>query len=102
MNPKKINPKKINPKQKAVAIKYELGDAAPKVVGKGQGYVADKLLEQAKLNNVPVYKDAKLVEELSGVQLGENIPPELYEIVAQVLVFISDLDKRAKYLSNPN
>lgn len=94
-----MKPKKIDPKQKVVAIKYELGDLAPKVVGKGQGYVADKLLEQAKLNNVPVYKDPKLVEDLSGIQLGDNIPPELYEIVAQVLVFISDIDKRQKFLS---
>ncbi|GHU60887.1 hypothetical protein AGMMS49975_30020 [Clostridia bacterium] len=90
--------KKINPKDKAVAIKYDIGDVAPRVVGKGKGYVADKLLEQAKLNKIPVYKDPKLVEELSGINLGDAIPPELYEIVAQVLVFITDLDKRQKYL----
>jgi flagellar biosynthesis protein len=90
--------KKINARQKAVAIQYNPGEEAPKVVGKGQGYVADKLLEQAKQHNIPVYKDAQLADELLGVQLGENIPPELYEIVAQVLVFISDLDKRQKYL----
>jgi len=94
-----MTPKKINPRQKAVAIKYTPADVAPKVVGKGQGYVADKLLEQAKLNNIPVYKDSKLADELLGVQLGDNIPPELYEIVAQVLVFISDLDKRQQFLS---
>jgi flagellar biosynthesis protein len=95
----KMAQNKINSKQKAVAVKYEMGDTAPKVVGKGQGYVADKILEQAKQNDIPVYKDAKLAEELTRVNLGENIPPELYEIVAQVLVFISDLDKRQKYMS---
>ncbi|MDR3091583.1 MAG: EscU/YscU/HrcU family type III secretion system export apparatus switch protein [Clostridiales bacterium] len=86
------------PNSKAVALKYETGDEAPRVVGKGRGYVADKLLEQAKLNSIPVYRDAKLVEELTGISLGDNIPPELYEIVAQVLVFVTDLDKRGKYL----
>ena len=95
-----MTPKKINPRQKAVAVKYEFGDTAPKVVGKGQGFVAEKLLEQARLNNIPVYKDSALADELLGVQLGENIPPELYEIVAQVLVFISDLDKRREYLGD--
>ena len=83
--------------RKAVALKYNIEDVAPKVIGKGQGYVAEKLLEQARLNKIPVYKDPKLTQDLMGIDLGENIPPELYEVVASVLVFISDLDKMEEY-----
>jgi len=83
--------------KRAVALKYEIEDIAPKVIGKGRGYVAEKLLEQARLNKIPVYKDEALVKDLMGINLGENIPPELYEVVASVLVFISDLDKMEGY-----
>ncbi len=86
--------------KRAVAIKYTPGDVAPKVVAKGQGYVADKILEKANDSVIPVYKDEKLVKELSSVEIGSNIPQELYEVVAQVLVFISDLDKLEKYRKN--
>ena len=83
--------------KRAVALKYKIEDIAPKVVGKGQGYIAEKLLEQAKLNKIPVYEDPQLVKDLMGINLGDNIPPELYEVVASVLVFISDLDKLEEY-----
>lgn len=89
--------KPIDPKQKAVAVKYDPQDVAPQVVAKGKGYVAEKLLEKAADSNIPTYKDPKLVEELTRIDLGENIPPELYEVVAQVLIFIGDLDKIAEY-----
>ena len=84
-------------KKRAVALKYDTEDVAPKVVGKGKGYVAEKLLEQARQNRIPVYKDPDLVKDLMGVEIGGNIPPELYEVVASVLVFISDLDKMEEY-----
>ncbi len=86
--------------KRAVAIKYTTGDVAPKVVAKGQGYVAERILEKANDAVIPVYKDEKLVNELSSVEIGANIPQELYEVVAQVLVFISDLDKLEKYRRN--
>ena len=83
--------------KRAVALKYNVEDIAPKVIGKGQGYLAEKLLESARINRIPVYKDPNLTKDLMGVELGENIPPELYEVVASVLVFISDLDKMEAY-----
>lgn len=86
-----------NKNKRAVAIKYEKGDVAPKVIAKGQGFVAEKIIEKATDEIIPIYKDTKLVEELSSVELGSNIPPELYEVVAQVLIFISDLDKLESY-----
>lgn len=91
--------KKIDANMRMVALKYDPSDIAPKVVGKGQGYVAEKLIEQAKQNKVPVYKDPKLLQDLMMLNLGENIPPELYEIVAQVLIFISDIDQQQSLLN---
>ncbi len=83
--------------KKAVAIKYNRGDVAPKVIAKGKGYVAEKILDNADTNLIPVYEDKVLVDELSKIDIGSNIPQELYEVVAQVLVFISDLDKKEKF-----
>lgn len=82
-------------RQKAVALEYNENEHAPKVVAKGAGVIAEKILEEAKDSEITVYKDAKLVHELTRMDLGEHIPPELYEVVAQVLIFISDLDKGA-------
>jgi len=88
------NKKNINPKQKAVALSYDAEkDIAPRVIAKGQGYVAQKILERGETEDIPVYEDASLTEELTRLDLGENIPPELYEVVAQVLAFISNLDR---------
>ena len=82
-------------RQKAVALQYNLDEHAPKVVAKGGGVIAEKILEKAEESDVAVYQDAKLVEELTRMDLGQHIPPELYEVVAQVLVFINDLDQNA-------
>ncbi len=62
-------------RQKAVALKYAPTDAAPKVVAKGAGALADRIMERGREADVPVYKDAKLTEELTRLDLGDNIPP---------------------------
>lgn len=80
-------------KKKAAAIKYIQGEDAPSVVAKGQGIIADKILEKAEEADVPVYQDEKLVEELSKVEIGDYIPPELFTVVAEILVFVTDLDR---------
>ena len=80
--------------QKAVALKYQPGDAAPKVVASGKGYVAEKIIENAENSDVPIYQDSALADELTRLDLGDDIPPELYEIVAQVLIYVSDLDRK--------
>ncbi|SDB27847.1 EscU/YscU/HrcU family type III secretion system export apparatus switch protein [Eubacterium oxidoreducens] len=76
----------------AVALKYEPGDVAPKILATGKGAVADKIIEKGKESDVPFYKDDKLAETLSHLDIGDMIPPELYEVVAQILVFVSDMD----------
>ena len=88
------NKKKINPKQKAVALSYNSEkDVSPRVIAKGKGYVAQKILEHGEMSDIPVYEDPELTEELTRLDLGENIPPELYEVVAEILAFISNLDR---------
>ena len=82
-------------RQKAVALHYQKDEHAPQVTAKGAGVIADKIIEKAEESDVAVYQDAKLVEELTRMDIGEHIPPELYEVVAQVLTFISELDEEA-------
>ncbi|GMQ56936.1 EscU/YscU/HrcU family type III secretion system export apparatus switch protein [Vallitalea sediminicola] len=78
--------------KKVAAIKYDMNETAPTVIAKGKGIVADKILERANEQELPVYKDEKLVESLTKLDIGDMIPPELYQIVAEILVFVSDLD----------
>ncbi len=84
-------------KLKAVAIKYDKEDVAPSIVGKGKGEIAQKIIDKATDNSIAIYKDKKLVEDLLNIDVGEHIPEELYEVVAKVLIFISDLDKLESY-----
>ena len=77
----------------AVAIQYDPGDAAPKILATGKGHFAQKIIEEAKKADVPFYKDSKLADTLSRLEIGEAIPPELYEVVAEILVFVDDMDK---------
>ena len=92
-----MDKKKDVREQKAVALKYDMGAAAPKVVATGQGYVAERIIERAEQNEVPVYEDKALVEDLTRLDLGDDIPPELYEVVAQVLIYVANLDKKEGY-----
>ena len=85
--------KKMN---KVVAIRYDIDEEAPKVLAKGRGIIADKLLEKGKLEDIPIYKDEKLADELTKLDIGTYIPPELYEVVAEVLTFLDHLDQKFK------
>ena len=78
----------------AVALGYDPNeDGAPKVIASGKGALAEKIIEQAKDNKIPVHADDKLADTLSRLEIGEMIPPELYEVVAEVLVFVDAMDK---------
>ena len=77
----------------AVALAYEPGDVAPKILAAGKGEVAERIIEKAKENDVPFYQDGKLAYTLSKLEIGDTIPPELYEVVAEILVFVDDMDK---------
>ncbi|MBE5822789.1 MAG: flagellar biosynthesis protein FlhB [Butyrivibrio sp.] len=78
----------------AVALGYDPNeDGAPKVIASGKGALAEKIIEQAKDNKIPVHEDDKLADTLSRLEIGEMIPPELYEVVAEILVFVDAMDK---------
>ncbi len=82
-------------KRRAAAISYDPDlNNAPVLAAFGEGYVADKIIEKGKEAGVPVMKDPELASMLSQISLGDEIPPELYEIVAKVLVFVSDIDRK--------
>lgn len=84
----------------AVAIAYEPGEMAPKILATGKGVIAEKIIEKAQESNVPLYKDNKLAKTLSSLQIGDMIPPELYEVVAEILVFVDDMDRMKAKLNN--
>lgn len=84
-----------NKRKQAVALKYQAGIMeAPKVVAKGKGYVAENILKTAKEHHIPVQEDPSLVEVLGKLDLNQQIPPELYQVVAEILAFVYRLDKR--------
>ena len=86
-----------SPIKKAVALKYEPEKrSAPVVVAKGRGQVAESILEKAREHGVPVQEDASLVEVLSKLDIDQEIPAELYALVAEVLSFVYRSDRRAK------
>jgi flagellar biosynthesis protein len=80
--------------EKAAALKYRHGkDSAPKLVAKGRGKVAEKIIEIAKAHGVPIQEDKELVEFLSMLDLYQDIPPDLYRAVAEILAFVYSLKK---------
>ncbi len=77
----------------AVALQYNPEDEAPVVIASGKGALAEKILDTAKEADVPVYEDEGLAKTLSKLELGEAIPPELYGVVAEILVFVDRMDR---------
>ncbi|MDY0361784.1 MAG: EscU/YscU/HrcU family type III secretion system export apparatus switch protein [Desulforegulaceae bacterium] len=81
--------------KKAVALKYDrLNDSAPRVKASGKGKTAEKIIETAKEHNVPVAEDADLAEVLSKLDLEEQIPPDLYKAVAELLAYVYSQNKK--------
>ncbi|HZE55873.1 MAG TPA: EscU/YscU/HrcU family type III secretion system export apparatus switch protein [Bradyrhizobium sp.] len=81
--------------QLAVALHYDrIG--APRVVAKGRGSIGDKIIEVAKANNIPIEENEVLAGALSNVELGDEIPAELYKAVAEVLIFVLRLSGRIR------
>lgn len=86
----------FNKDKTAVALEYEPGEQAPKVVATGRGYIAEKIIAEADKAEVPVHKDEKLAKSLSVLDVGEYIPPELYNIVAEILIYVDGMEKIQK------
>ena len=81
--------------QLAVALHYDR-TGAPRVVAKGRGSIGDKIIEVAKANNIPIEENEVLAGALSNVELGDEIPAELYKAVAEVLIFVLRLSGRIR------
>ncbi|WJR81145.1 EscU/YscU/HrcU family type III secretion system export apparatus switch protein [Bradyrhizobium sp. NP1] len=78
----------------AVALHYDR-TGAPRVVAKGRGTIGEKIMEIARANDIPIEENEVLAGALSNVELGEEIPAELYKAVAEVLVFVLKLSRPA-------
>lgn len=79
--------------KQAIALEYDPADDAPRVVASGKGSLAEKIIEKAKESEVPIHRDDKLADTLSRLEIGDAIPPELYEVVAEILIFVDSMDK---------
>jgi flagellar biosynthesis protein len=80
----------------AAALKYTMGeDPAPRLVAKGAGKMAERILEAARNAGVPIREDPDLLALLMTLDLNEYIPPELYSAVAEVLAFVYRMNRRA-------
>lgn len=80
--------------KRAVALQYGPDDAAPVVVASGMGYLAEKIVDVALENGVPVYEDDSLSTMLSQLKLGREIPPELYQAIVEIYVYFLNFDPR--------
>lgn len=89
---KAMENKKERPKQ-AIALSYNPDEDAPKVIASGKGALAERIIEKARESDVPVHRDDKLADTLSRLDIGDMIPPELYEVVAEILIFVDAMDK---------
>jgi len=83
--------------QKAVALRYDeaQGDA-PRVLASGSGLVAETIIERAREAGIHIQEDPDLVELLAKVPVGEEIPPELYQTIAEVLAFVYSVNNKFK------
>lgn len=89
----KTNEDKEILRKKAIALEYNEKLNAPIVNAKGKGYIAQNMLEKAKQDGISTYFDEDLLESLMALSIGDEIPTQLYDIVAKVLQYIENVDK---------
>ena len=80
------------PAKRAAALQYRPGDGAPVIVASGMGHLAEKIVEVASDNGVPVYEDTSLATILSQMELGREIPEELYQAVVEIYLYFLEFD----------
>jgi flagellar biosynthesis protein len=85
-------------RQRAIALQYDIVNrsAAPRILAKGQGDLAQRILDVAKSKGIPLYRDPELVEVLGQLDIGAQIQPELYHAVAEVLIFIYKMNRKKR------
>jgi len=80
--------------REAVALEYQPDRGVPQVTATGTGRMAERIIESAQENAVPIHQDPELAHALNMLSIGDEIPPQLYEVVAQILIYVSGLDKK--------
>ncbi|ADO77411.1 EscU/YscU/HrcU family type III secretion system export apparatus switch protein [Halanaerobium praevalens] len=79
--------------KKTVALKYDQkNDQAPRIIASGKGSIAEMIIKKAKEENIPIKKDKDVVQVLAELNIGEQIPEELYTVIAEILSFFYDLE----------
>lgn len=82
---------------KAAALQYNQSqDFAPKVLARGEGLIALKIIEKAKEFDVPIFQNEVLANSLIGLNIDEHIPPELYKAVVEVFVWLNKVEKKGQ------
>ena len=90
-------PSRMPLNQKAVALAYEQNkQRAPKVIAKGEGFLAQKIIEKAKEFDIPLFQSKALVDSLINLELDEEIPPALYKAVVEVFIWLYETEKKAQ------
>lgn len=82
--------------KRAAALKYDSNYDVPVVTAQGVGRIADKIIEKANENEVPIVYNKELADLLTNVDVGESIPEELYSAVAEILAYVMEIDGKAK------
>lgn len=80
--------------KKAVALRYKLGDNAPVIVAKGKGIIAEKIIDKAMEEEIYIHQDEELVNSLIDLQINEEVPEELYEVLAEIIFYVYELDRQ--------
>ncbi len=84
-------------RRKAIALRYDSEeDQAPRVIAKGSGYVAERILELAQEHDLPIHEDPDLVALLAKLDVGSEIPEALYRAIAEVLAFVYQVNRAAQ------
>jgi len=92
-----LKPRRKLTRKTAIAINYDKAAmAAPKLVAKGSGIIAERLIAMARENGIPVIEDKVLVETLDQLSINQQIPSELYQVVAEILVSVYRADEKLK------
>lgn len=86
---KRMNKNNIN---KAVALSYNRDETAPKIIAKGEGLIARNIIEKGLEENITIYEDADLVDSIIDLEINDEIPVELYEVVAEIIFYVYNLD----------
>lgn len=81
------------PRKHAVALAYGEGDAAPRIVARGYGELADRIIAEAGRQGIYVHGAPELVALLMQLDIDEQIPPKLYQVIAELLVWVGDLGR---------